>query len=261
MLNTDMYNPHVKTKMTLAEFIRNNRGINEESDLPLEYLEDIYQRIRQEEIKLVRDELKLPNAVKKGWIQMLTKGAMGTSWKRRWCVLADDTIHIFKKLEDTNAAVTISLSHYTLTTHLGPSDLKAAQRRKNCLKLLNNMAESLSGSGSKALRDKEPSSYLFRLEVPSIILFALTYVFLPLLTDLLSLSFTSEKEVTSWISTVNAHVHYPQKLKPTASSDHNEMQHSPKNLTSDPPKTKRKEEDGTSSLSYPCIFALLPLSY
>ena len=38
MLNTDLHNPNVKHRMTKAEFIRNNRGINNGSDLPEEFL-------------------------------------------------------------------------------------------------------------------------------------------------------------------------------------------------------------------------------
>ena len=38
MLNTDLHNPSVKHRMTKAEFIRNNRGINNGSDLPEEFL-------------------------------------------------------------------------------------------------------------------------------------------------------------------------------------------------------------------------------
>lgn len=44
MLNTDAHNPQVKIKMTKAEFLRNNRGINNGADIPAEYLEKIYDR-------------------------------------------------------------------------------------------------------------------------------------------------------------------------------------------------------------------------
>lgn len=52
MLNTDLHNPQIKKRMTLDEFIRNNRGINDDSDLPRELLVDIYNEIQQNEIKL-----------------------------------------------------------------------------------------------------------------------------------------------------------------------------------------------------------------
>ncbi|KAK3439229.1 hypothetical protein EUGRSUZ_C03862 [Eucalyptus grandis] len=52
MLNTDQHNPQVKKKMTEEEFIRNNRGINEGSDLPREYLSELFYSISNNAIKL-----------------------------------------------------------------------------------------------------------------------------------------------------------------------------------------------------------------
>jgi len=52
MLNTDAHNPQVKNKMTKEGFIRNNRGIDDGQDLPNEVLEELYDRIVNNEIKL-----------------------------------------------------------------------------------------------------------------------------------------------------------------------------------------------------------------
>jgi hypothetical protein len=53
MLNTDLHNKNMKKKMTLDEFIRNNRGINEGDDLPRQFLEDLYNEIKNKEIEVV----------------------------------------------------------------------------------------------------------------------------------------------------------------------------------------------------------------
>ena len=37
ILNTDLHNPGVKNKMTLEGFLRNNEGINNDENLPVEY--------------------------------------------------------------------------------------------------------------------------------------------------------------------------------------------------------------------------------
>lgn len=50
LLNTDQHNAQVKKKMTEDEFIRNNRLINGGSDLPREYLSDLYHSICDKEI-------------------------------------------------------------------------------------------------------------------------------------------------------------------------------------------------------------------
>eukprot|EP00741_Cyanophora_paradoxa_P005196 tig00000852_g5036.t1 len=61
MLNTDAHNPQIQKKMTKAEFVRNNRGINDSGDLPQEFLEELYDRIVKNEIKM-KDEDEDPSA-------------------------------------------------------------------------------------------------------------------------------------------------------------------------------------------------------
>jgi hypothetical protein len=52
MLNTDAHSPHVRRKMTKADWIHNNRGLDNGKDLPRSLLESIYERITNNEIKL-----------------------------------------------------------------------------------------------------------------------------------------------------------------------------------------------------------------
>lgn len=59
MLNTDLHNDQIAKKMTLEEFIRNNRGINDNKDLPIEYLTELYNEIRDNEIKMQHDVAEL----------------------------------------------------------------------------------------------------------------------------------------------------------------------------------------------------------
>jgi brefeldin A-inhibited guanine nucleotide-exchange protein len=56
MLNTDAHNPQVKHRMTMADFVKNNRGINDGEDLPEELLSGIYDEIVNNEIRM-KDEL------------------------------------------------------------------------------------------------------------------------------------------------------------------------------------------------------------
>lgn len=55
MLNTDAHNNMVKDKMSKADFIRNNRGIDDGKDLPEVYLESLYDQIVKNEIKMKAD--------------------------------------------------------------------------------------------------------------------------------------------------------------------------------------------------------------
>ncbi|KAF8639703.1 hypothetical protein AX17_000965 [Amanita inopinata Kibby_2008] len=58
MLNTDAHNPQVKKRMTKADFIKNNRGINDNADLPEQFLSDIYDDIVNNEIRM-KDEVEV----------------------------------------------------------------------------------------------------------------------------------------------------------------------------------------------------------
>ncbi|KAI2641319.1 guanine nucleotide exchange factor [Xylaria nigripes] len=52
LLNTDLHSSKVAKRMTKEDFIRNNRGINDNADLPAEYLTGIYDEIASNEIVL-----------------------------------------------------------------------------------------------------------------------------------------------------------------------------------------------------------------
>jgi brefeldin A-inhibited guanine nucleotide-exchange protein len=52
LLNTDLHSANVVKRMTKQDFIRNNRGINDNADLPDEYLIGIYEEIGSNEIVL-----------------------------------------------------------------------------------------------------------------------------------------------------------------------------------------------------------------
>ncbi|GAB5586409.1 guanine nucleotide exchange protein for ADP-robosylation factor [Umbelopsis nana] len=61
LLNTDQHSPQVKNPMTLEQFIKNNRGINDDGDLPDEMLESIYNDIKNNEI-ILKDEQEVASA-------------------------------------------------------------------------------------------------------------------------------------------------------------------------------------------------------
>ncbi|XP_019086127.1 PREDICTED: brefeldin A-inhibited guanine nucleotide-exchange protein 4-like isoform X2 [Camelina sativa] len=71
MLNTDAHNNMVKDKMTKADFIRNNRGIDDGKDLPEEYLGSLYDRVVKEEIKMNSDTLAPQNKQVNGLNKLL----------------------------------------------------------------------------------------------------------------------------------------------------------------------------------------------
>lgn len=54
MLNTDLHNPSMRRnrRMTLQQFIKNNRGINDGDNIPDEFLAELYDQIKTEEIQV-----------------------------------------------------------------------------------------------------------------------------------------------------------------------------------------------------------------
>lgn len=82
MLNTDLHNKNMTTKMKLEEFIRNNRGINGGKDLPREFLENLYNEIKNRELMVdaaVTDLAGIPQgrplySDDASWMKVLRKG-------------------------------------------------------------------------------------------------------------------------------------------------------------------------------------------
>lgn len=74
MLNTDMYNPNVKpqNRMTLNDFSRNLKGINGGGDCAPEFIEGIYNSIKQNEI-ILPDEHENKHAFDYAWKELLMK--------------------------------------------------------------------------------------------------------------------------------------------------------------------------------------------
>ncbi|KAL9231759.1 hypothetical protein vseg_006945 [Gypsophila vaccaria] len=71
MLNTDAHNNMVKDKMTKADFVRNNRGIDDGKDLPEEYLGALYDQIVKNEIKMNADSSQPQNKQVNGLNRLL----------------------------------------------------------------------------------------------------------------------------------------------------------------------------------------------
>lgn len=71
MLNTDQHSAQVKVRMTPADFIKNNRGINDGQSLPDEYLTSIFEEIQHNEIVLTTER---ENAANLGILQPQNAG-------------------------------------------------------------------------------------------------------------------------------------------------------------------------------------------
>jgi len=59
MLATDLHSPAIKKKMTKENYINMNRGINDEKDLPKEFLESVFDQVAEHELKLKGTHLNM----------------------------------------------------------------------------------------------------------------------------------------------------------------------------------------------------------
>ncbi|KAI7850967.1 hypothetical protein BDC45DRAFT_516867 [Circinella umbellata] len=50
LLNTDQHNPQIRRRMTLEDYMRNLRGVNDKKDFPKDHLQEIYEAIKHDEI-------------------------------------------------------------------------------------------------------------------------------------------------------------------------------------------------------------------
>eukprot|EP01132_Coremiostelium_polycephalum_P004119 gene4119-5155_t len=113
LLNTDAHNPAIKNKMSKKSFVQNNTGFKGKKDLPVEYLEKIYDRIIFNELKMDSDSL-FSNALIKGWLQKMTSNEK--KWQRRWFVLKNNCLYYFKNEKDEeNPKVIIPLEGLKVT--------------------------------------------------------------------------------------------------------------------------------------------------
>eukprot|EP01119_Soliformovum_irregulare_P001357 TRINITY_DN1107_c0_g1_i7.p1 TRINITY_DN1107_c0_g1~~TRINITY_DN1107_c0_g1_i7.p1 ORF type:complete len:513 (-),score=95.53 TRINITY_DN1107_c0_g1_i7:25-1563(-) len=96
MLNTDAHNPSIKRRMTVQEFISNNRGISNGQDLPREFLEKLYNNITSKEIKFLASGF-FSRTVKSGWLK---KQGKNNRWQRRLFVVSNNFLVYFNSPED-----------------------------------------------------------------------------------------------------------------------------------------------------------------
>ncbi|KAF8184945.1 Sec7-domain-containing protein [Mycena galopus ATCC 62051] len=57
MLNTDLHNPQVRQRMTIEDYTRNLRGVNNNTDFSPEFLQNIYDSIRRKEIVMPEEHV------------------------------------------------------------------------------------------------------------------------------------------------------------------------------------------------------------
>jgi len=130
MLNTDLHSPSIKPerKMTVEGFIKNNRGIDNGNDLPTWLLSQIYQSIKNNEIKMSADSQKYGEVRTflapefEGWL-FKQDNRTWSSWQKRWFVVTDSCLYYFVKPEDKQMRCMIPLEDGVMVNVLDESSL------------------------------------------------------------------------------------------------------------------------------------------
>jgi len=91
-----------------VHFQNNNRGCNGGKDFELSLLEQIYEHIQSNEIKMDKNNV-YANASKSGY--MVKQGGRIKTWKRRWFVLNDGCLYYFKAKGDSEPLGIIPLEN------------------------------------------------------------------------------------------------------------------------------------------------------
>ncbi|KAJ3192256.1 Brefeldin A-inhibited guanine nucleotide-exchange protein 2 [Irineochytrium annulatum] len=91
MLNTDQHSSQIKNRMEKQEFISNNRGINDNADLPESFLVGIFEEIQSNEIIMEEEQAGKFAELAIGW------GAGNLSERQRMELYHKEMAHVQKK--------------------------------------------------------------------------------------------------------------------------------------------------------------------
>ena len=123
--------------MTAEAFVRNNRGIDGGGDLPAAMLEEIYNNIKEEEIKMNADAQKYGEVrtflapEMEGWLSKQDTNSWNQGWQRRWFVVTDHCLYYFVKPEDPQMRSIIPLETGVVVNVLSEVDFSFAISRED----------------------------------------------------------------------------------------------------------------------------------
>jgi len=125
MLNTALHNKNVKIKITVEQFIAQNKGIDRGKDLREDMLEAIYKNIKEQPFKIPDenyDDLMFTffSPDREGWL--VKQGGTWKSWKRRWFVLSDRCLYYFQHTAETVPKGIIPLENVCVRAVSGEGD-------------------------------------------------------------------------------------------------------------------------------------------
>jgi hypothetical protein len=159
LLNTDLFNPAVKRKITFEAFVSMNRGIDGGADIPVDVLRGLYDSIKRDGISLELEcnVVTFHGCRREGWLTKQGDGGL-RRWQRRYVVLNDHCLYYFKRKavrgpRRTNGrCLVVSLAAWLLTCLCAAAlqDVEAA--KPLCVMPLENLVATSEGDDTLCLR-------------------------------------------------------------------------------------------------------------
>ncbi|KAJ3232844.1 guanine nucleotide exchange protein for ADP-robosylation factor [Chytriomyces hyalinus] len=126
MLNTDLHSEHIKNRMDLPAFLKNNRGINDNADLPDAFLAEIFNEIQNNEIIMEDEQSGKFAKMVSGWSG--GGGATDLSDKDRMDLYHREAAQIQKKSQQLMNAARTAANGSGTATNSTSDELKTAYR-------------------------------------------------------------------------------------------------------------------------------------
>lgn len=117
MLNTLLYNPNVKDKITLDGYIDMCKEYLDQKLVTVDMLSSIYESLKNAQFAMPLDEKGSAaihlNADREGWLYKQSSGQFvgPLAWKRRWFVLSEQCLYYFEQTADSEPRGIIPLQN------------------------------------------------------------------------------------------------------------------------------------------------------
>jgi len=120
--------PEYKKKMSKEDFKRYTLGVNNNNDLPGEFVDKLFDSIQSRRFEMDDSGIKklLCKVEKRGF--MIKQGGRRKNWRKRWFVMNPTTLLYFKDPNDGEPCGIVPLEHLTVSKH-------ADGKRKFCIML------------------------------------------------------------------------------------------------------------------------------
>jgi len=161
MLNTDAHSDQIPNKMTLEQFINNNKGIGADgTNLPSALLTKLYHSIHANEIIL--EQREYIKSVREGWLAK--QGGRIKTWKNRYVIISGNVLYYFKSPKDKAPAGFLPLENILVRPQKDKCQFELAPQEGGMLKSVKMETGDKKKKGG--LEQGHHKSFMFKAASP-----------------------------------------------------------------------------------------------